>query len=151
MTATISFKSKSGLTYAKNLAVFMLAACILSLAGCGGTTKVYNTQKTIVYKGDLYNASNVQKISTRVEGQTPDGNVINMKGMDKKAAQAVLDDNPRLMVSSVIEMDQTEMVYQRSQITKSSEFTSMMKNLDRATSSISKFMANKKSTQLKLK
>jgi hypothetical protein len=56
-----------------------------------------------------------------------------------------------LMVSSVIEMDQTEMVYQRSRITKSSEFTSMMKNLDRATSSISKFMANKKSTQLKLK
>ena len=119
-------------------------------AGCG-STKVYTTQKSVTYKGDLYNVSNIQKIGTRVDGLTPDGSVINMKGMDKKAAQAQLDEHSPLVVSTVFEMDSQEMIYQRKSITKSSEFSTMIKNFEGAANKISKFMANKKSTQLKLK
>jgi hypothetical protein len=143
-------KSRAALMNAKRLSVFFLAVCILSLAGCG-STKVYTTQKSVTYKGDLYNVSNIQKIGTRVEGLTPDGSVINMKGMDKKAAQAQLDEHSPLVVSTVFEMDSQEMIYQRKSITKSSEFSTMMKNFEGAANKISKFMANKKSTQLKLK
>jgi hypothetical protein len=150
MTATISFKSKSGLTYAKYLAVFLLVACVLSLAGCGGTTKVYNTQKTIVYKGDIYNMSNVQRISPRMEGKLSNGDVKNMKGMDKKAVQALLDENSPVIVSMVVEMDKQEMLYERRSISKYSEFSSMKNNFEKAMGRINKFMANKKSTQLKL-
>jgi hypothetical protein len=145
-----SLKSQLVLMNAKRLAFFLLAVCILSLAGCG-STKVYTTQKSVTYKGDLYNVSNIQKIGTRVEGLTPDGSVINMKGMDKKAAQAQLDEHSPLVVSTVFEMDSQEMIYQRKSITKSSEFSTMVKNFEGAGNKISKFMANKKSTQLKLK
>ena len=145
-----SLKSQLVLMNAKRLAFFLLAVCILSLAGCG-STKVYTTQKSVTYKGDLYNVSNIQKIGTRVDGLTPDGSVINMKGMDKKAAQAQLDEHSPLVVSTVFEMDSQEMIYQRKSITKSSEFSTMVKNFEGAGNKISKFMANKKSTQLKLK
>ena len=145
-----SLKSQLALMNAKRLAFFLLAVCILSLAGCG-STKVYTTQKSVTYKGDLYNVSNIQKIGTRVEGLTPDGSVINMKGMDKKAAQAKLDEHSPLVVSTVFEMDSQELIYQRKSITKASEFSTMVKNFEGAGNKISKFMANKKSTQLKLK
>jgi len=95
--------------------------------------------------------SNVQKISTRVEGTLPNGDVKNMKGMDKSAVQALLNQSSPIMVATYVDMDAQEMVYQRTSITKYSQFSSLMKNMNSAAGKISKFMANKKSTQLKLK
>ena len=103
------------------------------------------------YKGDLYNVSNVQKIGSRVEGRTPEGEVIDMKGMDKKDVGDLLDEHSPLIVSTVFEMDAQELVYQRSKVTSASQFSKMVSNFERAGNNISKFMANKKSTQLKLK
>ncbi|NNJ64357.1 MAG: hypothetical protein HKP16_02245 [Xanthomonadales bacterium] len=74
-----------------------------------------------------------------------------MRGMDRKGVEALLDANDSLMVSAVVEFDQTEMVYQRIRITKYSEYSKLVKRFDRALNDISKFMGNKKSTQLKLK
>ena len=150
MNRTFSMKPWVALIHAKRLAVFLLAVCILSLMGCGSTTKVYNTDKTILYKGDLYNMRNVQRISPQVNGKLPNGDVKDMKGMDKKAIQALLDESSPIMVSMIVEMDSQEMVYARKSVSKYSEFSSMKKSLEGAMNKINKFMANKKSTQLKL-
>ncbi len=150
MSDTRVFKSQPGLTVAKFLVTVLLVACVASLAGCFSSTKVYTTQKTVTYRGELYNVSNVQKIGSRVDGRTPGGEVINMRGMSKKDAQGLLDKHSSLVVSTVFEMDDQELVYQRSEIKKSSEFTKMVSNFEKAGKRLSKFMANKKSTQLKL-
>jgi len=137
--------------YTKYLVALLMVVCVVSISGCISTTKVSTAGKSVVYKGDLYNVSNIQKISSRVEGLTPEGDVINMKGMDKRDAGDLLDEHSSLIVSTVFEMDSQELVYQRSKVTKSSEFSRMLSNFERASNSINKFMANKKSTQLKLK
>ena len=145
-----SLKSQIALMNAKRLAICLLAVCMLSLAGCG-STKVYTVQKTITYKGDLYNMATVQRVSPVVEGKLPNGDLVNMRGMDKRDVEDLLDGNSPIIVSMIIEMDSQELVYERRSVTKYSEFSSMTKNFDRAMSKINKFMANKKSTQLKLK
>jgi hypothetical protein len=132
------------------LLVVLLAFCTLTIAGCG-STKVYTADKTVLYNDDLFNMSGVQQISSRVEGTLPDGTVENMKGMDKKAVNALLDQSSPIMVSMVVQMDQSEMIYRRQKITKYSEYSSMKKKFDKAMSSINKFMASGSSTQLKLK
>jgi len=149
MNDNFSLKSRITLTHAKRLMVFLLAVLVLSLAGCG-STKVYTAQKTVTYKGALYNMGNVQRVAPRIEGQLPNGDVKNMASMDKKAVEALLDDNSPLMVSMIVEMDSQEMVYERRSISKYSEFSSMKNSFEKAMSRINKFMANKKSTQLKL-
>jgi hypothetical protein len=130
--------------------MLVLAACVLSLSGCG-STKVYTTDKTVVYNGTIYNLGNVQKVGSRVDGLTPDDTVINLRGKDKKAIEALLKENESMIVTMVVELDDQDMVYQRSRITKYSEFSSMNKRFDRALNDISKFMADKKKTQLKLR
>jgi hypothetical protein len=149
MNDTFSLNSRAAITNAKRLAVFLLAVCVLSLAGCG-STKVYTAQKTVTYKGALYNMGNVQRVAPRIEGRLPNGDVRNMAGMDKNAVEALLDEGSPIMVSMVVEMDSQEMVYERKSISKYSEFSSMKKSFEKATEKINKFMANKKSTQLKL-
>lgn len=151
MTGTKLPESHSALTFAKYLVAFLMVACVLSIAGCVSTTKVSTAQKSVTYKGDLYNVSNVQKIASRIEGLTPEGETINMKGMDKKDAGALLDEHSSLIVSTVFDMDDQELVYQRSKVTSASQFSKMVSNFERAGNNINKFMANKKSTQLKLK
>jgi len=149
MNDNFSLKSRIAFIHARRLAVFLLAVLVLSLAGCG-STKVYTAQKTVTYKGALYNMGNVQRVAPRIEGQLPNGDVKNMAGMDKKAVEALLEDSSPLMVSMIVEMDSQEMVYERRSISKYSEFSSMKNSFEKAMGRINKFMANKKSTQLKL-
>ncbi len=83
-------------------------------------------------------------------GELPNGDVKNMKGMDKKAVEALLKEDSPIMVTTALKMDGQEMVYERRSVTKYSEFSKMVKNFESAGKKVSKFMANKKSTQLKL-
>lgn len=151
MSNSTKLKSRAVVNQARYFMVFLLAVCVLSLAGCGSTTKVYNTQKTVTYNGALYNMGNVQVVAPKVEGTMPNGDVRNMTGMDKKAVNALLDEGSPIMVSMVVKMDSQEMVYRRNSVSKYSEYSSMKKSFESAMSKINKFMANKKSTQLKLK
>jgi len=145
-----STKLQTEFIQAKRLSVFLLAVCILLLAGCFSSTKVYNADKNILYKGDIYNIANTQRISPRIEGTLSNGDVKSMKGMDKKAVQALLEESSPVMVSMVVDMDSRELVYERKSISKYSEYSSMKKRFEKAMSRINKFMANKKTTQLKL-
>jgi hypothetical protein len=141
---------RSRVSDARGLALVLLALSTLLIAGCG-STKVYTANKTMTYKDSLYNMSNVQRMSSRVEGTLANGEVKNMKGKDKKTVEALLKENSPLSVSMIIDMDSQELVYLRKNVSKYSEYSSMSKSLDRAMSSIGKFTANKSSTQLKLK
>jgi hypothetical protein len=123
---------------------------MLGLVSCGGT-KVYTIDKTLVYGNNMYNLSSVQKFSSRIEATLPDGEIRNLAAMDRSEFNAMLDEYSTLAVKTVIEMDQQELIYQAQRVKSYSEFNKMRKNLDTAVNNIRKFMANKKSTQLKLK
>jgi len=134
---------------AKSLAVLLLAAGMLSLGACG-STKVYTADKTIVYRGDIYNMANVQQISGSIDGQLPDGSSVNMKTLDKKGVEALLKENDEVVVTTSVGMDDQQMVYQRARVGSYSEYNKMASRFEGAMKDISKFMADKKKTQLKL-
>ena len=150
MTNTPSLKMLSGFLSAGRLGLILAIASIILLAGCG-STKVYTADKTIVYNGNIYNLGNIQRVSSRIEGLLPNGDVVNMRTQDKKGVQSLLDQHSSFIVSTVVELDGQDMVYQRSRVEKYSQYSSMTKRFDRALEDITKFMGNKKSTQLKLK
>jgi len=150
MTKPNTLQSHRVFAYARYIAVFLLALSVVSMAACG-STKVYTAQKTIVYRGDIYNLGNIQKVGSRVEGTLTGGDVVNMRSLDKKGVEALLKENSSLTVSAIVELDDKDMVYRRSPVTKYSQYSSMMKSFDRALNDISKFMADKKKTQLTLK
>ncbi len=133
----------------KRFVWLLLLAGIVALPGCG-STKVYTNDKTLVYRGDLYNLSNVQKLGSRLEGTLPNGDKVNLKQMDKKAINKLLDEHSSLMVAAYVEMDDKDMVYRNSRVESYSDFSKIAKSIDGAMDKIQKFMANKKSTQLKL-
>ena len=134
----------------KRIAALLLLAGIMALPGCG-STKVYTADKTLVYKNSLYNLSNVQRLGSRVEGTLPNGDKVNLERMDKKGINKLLDEHSSIVVTTYIEMDDKDMVYQNSRVKSYSDFSNMTKRLDKAMGNIQNFMKNKKSTQLKLK
>jgi hypothetical protein len=140
----------SHLSLIKRLGVFLLLISMLSLSGCG-STKVYNASKTVVYNGSTYNLSNVQRIGSRVEGTLPSGDTVQLERIDKKGFNALLDDNKFIQVTTFMELDDKEFVYRNKQVKSYSDFSKMLKSQESGMNSINKFMANKKSTQLKLK
>jgi hypothetical protein len=150
MNARIRFPSRRDFSLARYVGAGLLVACILALAGCG-STKVYTADKTVVYNGNLYNMGNVQRIGSRIDGRLADGTTVNMSNMDKKAVEGLLKDNGEVMVSMVVEMDDQEMLYQRSRVSRYSNYSKMKSRFEGAQKDIAKFMADKKKTQLKLK
>lgn len=130
--------------------VLLLFAIMLSIGACG-STKVYTAQKTVVYNGSLYNMANVQKLSNSVIGTKANGDTVNMRSMDKKAVEALLKQESSIVVKTTITMDTQELVYQNARVSKYSDYSKMVSRFDGALKDISKFMADKKKTQLKLK
>ena len=129
------------------LITLLLAA---SLVGCG-STKVYTADKTIVYRGTLYNLSNVQKIGSRIEATQQDGTQVNMRTLDKNRQEQLFKDNNGVMVSMVVELDREDMVYSNARMTKYSDYKKAASRFEDALEDINKFMGDKKKTQLKLK
>ena len=151
MSVRKSLNSRTALNIANTLGVLLVVICMLALTGCFSSTKVYTADKNITYNDSLYNMSNVQKVTARVEGKLPNGDVRNMKGMDKKEVNALLDESSPIMVTTALDFDSQEMIYERRNITKYSEYSSMIKRFESAGKKVTSFMANKKTTQLKLK
>ncbi len=150
MKATISLPRRRDYSLAGYLAVSFLLAGMLALGGCG-STKVYTADKTIVYKDNIYNLGNVQRIGSRIDGQLADGTTVKMTNLDKKGVEGVLKDNGEVTVSMVVEMDAQEMVYLQTRVSKYSDYNKMKSRFDSALKDITNFMGDKKKTQLKLK
>lgn len=136
---------------ARSLLLLLLTAGLAALlAGCGGT-KVYTADKTILYNGTLYNMGTVQRISSRIDGQLPDGTRIDMRSLDKKGIRGLLEEHSAIQVAAVVEMDRQEMIYQRGRVEKYSQYDRLADRFDDAMEDINDFMGDKKKTQLKLK
>jgi len=131
--------------------VVVMVLLMFFLAGCISSSRSYNADKNIVYNGSIYNMANVKTSTATVEGTLPNGDVKNMKGMDKKAVEALLKQSSPIMVTTAFDLDGDKLVYERRSVTKYSEYSKMVGNFESAGKKITKFMADKKATQLKLK
>ena len=140
---------RTALISSRDIFVLLLAVGMIALAGCG-STKVHTAEKTLLYKDSMYNLSSVQQVGYRIDGKAADGTTVNLRAMDKKGVEAQLKANPGMVVTSLVTMDDKEMVYERKQVKKYSEYSKMASRLDGAMKDISKFMADGKKTQLKL-
>jgi regulatory protein YycH of two-component signal transduction system YycFG len=140
---------KEGVMKRTATCTIVIVALIVTV-GCG-STKVYNTDKTVIYKGSMYNISNVTHFSSRIEAKTSAGDTVNLAGYDKSRFEALVAKEGTAMVQSLIIMDDQTIVYQSATLTKYSQFDKMRKSLASAMDQIANFMKKKKTTQLNLK
>ncbi|MGD8346462.1 MAG: hypothetical protein PVI83_04405 [Lysobacterales bacterium] len=138
------------LVHAKRAVILLAVITMAALVGCG-STKVYTADKTMVYRGSLYNLGSVQKVSTREEAKLDNGEIVSLGNKDTKALKAFFKENPKVLVSMIFELDEEEVVYLRTNVKSYSEYTRLKKRFENAKDDIIDFMADKKDTQLKLK
>jgi len=132
----------------------ILAASVLSvllLAGCAGSTKVYNNDKTVVYNGATYNLSNVKQIKSKISGKLSDTNTVDLLSADKKQVEAYLKEHKTIYVRMAFNFDEQEMLYRASSVSKYSEYSKMQSSFEDAGKQINDLLADKKKLQLKLK
>ena len=132
----------------------VLAASVLSmllLAGCISSSKVYNNDKNVVYRGTMYNMANVKQIKSTITGKTESDEEINLTSADRKTVEALLDKESSVYVRMAFQFDDQEMLYRAGDVEKWSQFSKMKKSFESAGKEISSLMANKKKIQLKLK
>lgn len=143
-------KNLVSLAAARYAGTVLLAICMAALIGCG-STKVYTADKTVVYRDSIYNMSTVKKIGAREEARTPAGEVVNLGNKDKGELKDFFKENPGSMVSMIFDLDEQEMVYLRMEVDSHSEYSRLQSRFEKALKDLTKFMGDKKETQLKLK
>jgi len=132
----------------------VLAASVLSmllLAGCISSSKVYNNDKNVVYRGTMYNMANVKQIRSAITGTLADDKEVNLTNADRKQVEAYLDQHSSMFVKMAFEFDDQELVYRAKSVDNWREYSKMKKSFEKAGKDIGKLMANKKQIQLKLK
>ena len=146
-------KNSSKTQYRLGRTIVLLASVLsmLLLAGCISSSKVYNNDKTVVYKGTMYNMANVKQINSTITGKLEDGKEVNLKNADRKQVEAYLDEISSMFVRMVFEFDDRDLVYRANNVEKWSDYSKMKKSFESAGNQISKLMSNKKKLQLKLK
>ena len=105
----------------------------------------------MVYRGSVYNVSNVVVFTTRNEAVSADKQVTDLRGFDKKQFNQLLDQEQSVFVRQVFMLDDREVVYQAQDVDSWSDFNKMNKRFESAAKDFTKFLADKKKTQLKLK
>lgn len=137
-------------TRTSTVAVVTLAVLgAVLLTGCG-STKIYTQDKTVEYQGSIYNVSEARQLSTRVEGTAAVGDVVNLQGYDSKRFEALVKERGPITVSSIISLDDKDIVYEQKQLQKGRDFSRMQESLQDAYEDLARFMADGKKTQLKL-
>jgi hypothetical protein len=147
-TPTAKLKTSQGFNRALVLAISVMS--LLLFAGCGGT-KVYNVNKTIVYRDAMYGVSDVKQISAKTTGKISDDRTVNLRGADRKQVEAYIKETGSMFVRMSFDMDGQEMLYRASSVEKWSQYSSMQKSFEKAGKQIASLLAAKKTTQLKLK
>jgi len=128
----------------------LLAATIFLVSGCGGT-KLYNTNKTVVYRDSIYNITNVQQIVSVVEGKASDASIIDLKGVDRKQLESHLKQHGPIFVSMKFQLDDQELVYRAQNVESWKQFKKMNKSFRGAGEDIADLLAHKKKTQVELR
>ena len=127
-----------------------LALCLALMAACG-STKVYTADKTVIYRDSIYNISNVQRITSKKTAVTPGGQEVNLANMDTKALKEFFKENPGSTVSMYMQMDEQQLTYVRTKVDSYNDYSRLSSRYDKALKDLTKFMGDKKKTQLKLK
>ena len=133
----------------RTLTVVASIMTILLVTACG-STKVYNNDKTVVYRDAVYNISKVKQINSKISGKLADDTSVNLAGVERKQIEAYLKQGP-MYVRMAFGLDEQEMLYRASSVTKWSEYSSMLKSFNNAGKQITSLMGDKKKMQLKLK
>ena len=141
--------TKTNRRFGRALTLTASVLTILLLTACGGT-KVYNNDKTVVYRDAVYNISKVKTITSKTTGKLADDSSVNLAGADRKKIEAYLAEGP-MYVRMAFGLDDQEMLYRASSVTKWSEYNSMLKSFESAKKQITSLMGDKKKMQLKLK
>ena len=129
------------------LAVFIT----LAVTACGGT-QVVTAEKTVVYREAIYNVSGVQLFTRKTQGVISQDEVIDLAGTEKSAFNSLLEKHDgELFVRQVFMLDDQELVYQARSVDSWSDYNRMAKQFDNAAEDMTKFLADGKKTQLKLK
>jgi hypothetical protein len=123
---------------------------VLLLTACGGT-KVYNNDKTIVYRDSIYNVSTVKQISNKTTGKLSDDSVVNLKGANKKKVQGLIKENGSIYVRMSFNLDEQEMLYRAKAVDNWSDYNRMQKDFEKASKQITSLLGDKKKMQLKLR
>jgi len=134
----------------KEATCVIVIVALMVTVGCG-STKVYNTDKTVIYRSNMYNVSNVTQYSSKLEAKTTEGEAWDLTNFDKTRFESFVGEQGTIMVQSLILMDDKTIVYQSATPKKYSDFDKMRKNLKSAMDQMAKFMKDKKKTQLNLK
>ena len=133
----------------RTLSVVVMIA-LLVLTACG-STKVYTAEKTMTYQGSLYTLTGVSKISSQVEAETSEGEILDLRPVNKAQFKALVDKHGPLGVTTTIDIGEEEIAIQTATVEKYSDLEKMVKNLDSRMAKIADFMKHKKDTQLNLK
>jgi hypothetical protein len=128
----------------------VLLGCLVFLAGCG-STKVYNSNKTIAFRDNIYNVTDVEVYSSKVEAVLPNEEAIDLRGADKKRIRALLETHGKLFVRQTLSLDELVIVYQARTIDSWSDYRKMEKQFKNANEDLKDFLASPKKPQLTLK
>lgn len=137
--------------FGRTLVLAISVLSMLLLAGCISSSKVYNNDKNVVYRGTMYNLANVKQIRSVITGTLDDDKEVNLTNANRKQVEAYLDESSSMFVRMVFEFDDQELVYRANTVEKWGEYNKMKKSFEKAGKDIGKLMANKKQIQLKLK
>jgi len=134
----------------RKYSIIVVAIAVLVLAACG-STKVYTAEKTMTYKGSLYTLTGASKISSHVNGETSEGEILDLRSVNKAQFKALVEKHGVLEVTTSINIADEAVVAQTATVEKYSDLEKMTKNLNSKMKKIAKFMKDKKDTQLNLK
>ena len=137
--------------FGRTLVLALSVLSMLLLAGCISSSKVYNNDKNVVYRGTMYNMANVKQIRSVITGTLDGDEQVTLTNANRKQVEAYLDENSSMFVKMAFEFDDQELVYRSNTVEKWSEYSKMKKSFESAGKQIGKLMADKKKIQLKLK
>ena len=142
--------SKTQRRFNRTLVLAVSILTVFLFAGCGGT-KVYNSDKTVVYNGAMYNVSKAKQINAKSTAKLSDSETVNLKGADRKQIEAYLKEHGSIYVRMAFEFDAQEMLYRASSVDNWKKYQNMQKSFENAGTQITSLLADKKKMQLKLK
>lgn len=149
MNTPTSTAKQPGRMY-RTLVLVVSVVAMIAISACG-STKVYNNDKTVVYNGAIYNISKANQITGKVTAKLSDTETVNLKGANRKQVEAYLKEHGTIYVRMAFDLDDREMLYRASSVSKWSEYSKMLKSFEKAEKQIVDLMGHKKKMQLKLK
>jgi hypothetical protein len=130
--------------------LLLAIAAMFVLFSCGGT-RVYTGDKTVIYRGSIYNVSDVRVYTTFNQAVLGDQKTLDLKGMDKRRFNELLEQHETLSVRQGFRLDESELLYQTGTVDSWADLSRMNKRFDSATKTMTRFIGDSKKTQLQLK